>query len=525
MPKKSATSHHPLKKYWPYILLALIIAVAAFLRFYRLDTLPPGLHPDEAANGQDIVHRIFQGDHRALYDTNGPRESLFFYLQAIFVYLMGNTIHALRIAPAIIGTLGVAATYLWASSWFGRRVGLIAAFFMAVNPWAIIMSKDGFRASMTPLMVALTLWLMTKAYKTRSNLWFILSGASLGLGMYTYLSFRLFPLIIFAVLAFLYLFRRQVLKGLHRPILYAIAAYLVVLIPLGIFTIQDPGAVFARAGGTSVLNPELNNGNPIAALFDSTSKTLLMFNIHGDENFRHNLGGQPMLNVFVGIMFLLGVIISLIKIFRLKYFTLLAVFGVMLLPAILTAEGLPHGLRTVGAIPAVFILAALGTSYMLNRWYATFPINSAARSTGFSVMMILFALTAYQGYHQIFVAWARSPEIFEAYSHDAVAMAEYMNRQAKTKEDTKFYVFMDGYSSKIPDYLTHGKAEYTHFENSASVAEIDASKKPIVILVSRSYQRDTDPKIKEKFPNAKSSTVYSNYPTYNAPLFNVYEVK
>lgn len=524
MAKSTATPMF-LKRYWPYLLLGLILITAAFLRLYRLDVLPPGLHPDEAANGLDIFRILEEGDHRPLYDTNGPRESLFFYLQAIFVALMGNTIHALRMAPAIIGVLGVGATYLLASNWFGRRVGLLAAFFMAVSPWAIIMSRDGFRASMTPLMVALTLWLFSKAYQTRKNIWFILAGASLGTGFYTYLSFRLFPAVLVAALLFLFIFRRQALKGLKLPILYAIAACALVLVPMGAFAVVNPGAVFARVGGTSVLNPELNGGNPIGALLDSTTKTLLMFNMHGDENYRHNLGGQPMLNVFVGIMFVLGIILSLFKILRLKYFTLLAVFGVMLMPAILTAEGLPHALRTVGAIPPVFILAALGTSYMLGRWYATFPINSAARSTGFSVMLVLFGLTAYQGYHQIFVAWARSPETFEAYSHDSVAMAEFMNRQTKTKVDPRFYLFLDGYSGKVVEYLTHNKAAYTRFESSGDVSKIPADGKPTTIIVSKAYKTDADKAIRAKFPQAKSSTTFSSNSVYNAPLFDIYEVQ
>ena len=72
----------------------MVIALAIFFRFYKLNTLPPGLHPDEAANGLDIFRILENHDWRIIYNTNGPREALFFYLQAIFVYFMGNTILA-----------------------------------------------------------------------------------------------------------------------------------------------------------------------------------------------------------------------------------------------------------------------------------------------------------------------------------------------------------------------------------------------------------------------------------------------
>ncbi|HVE80574.1 MAG TPA: hypothetical protein VNA68_00290, partial [Candidatus Dormibacteraeota bacterium] len=99
--------------------LVLIILIAIFLRFWQLDSLPPGLHPDEAANGLDVFRMFDNLDFRPLYDTNGPREALFFYLQAIFVGLLGNSILALRIAPAIIGVAAVIAVYAWGKSWFG----------------------------------------------------------------------------------------------------------------------------------------------------------------------------------------------------------------------------------------------------------------------------------------------------------------------------------------------------------------------------------------------------------------------
>ena len=53
--------------------------------------MPPGLHPDEAANGLDVISIIDHHNVQVLYNTNGPREALFFYLQAIFVFFLGAT--------------------------------------------------------------------------------------------------------------------------------------------------------------------------------------------------------------------------------------------------------------------------------------------------------------------------------------------------------------------------------------------------------------------------------------------------
>src|SRR5437870_223074 len=93
------------KRHWQLLGLLLIVALAISYRFWQLNHLPPGLHPDEAANGLDVFRILEKHDFRPLYNTNGPREALFFYLQAFFVWLFGNTILALRLAPALFGSL------------------------------------------------------------------------------------------------------------------------------------------------------------------------------------------------------------------------------------------------------------------------------------------------------------------------------------------------------------------------------------------------------------------------------------
>lgn len=506
-----------LRRRWLPLVLAGILLLAVFMRFWQLDTLPPGLHPDEAANGLDVF-RIFNGDLRPLYNTNGPRESLFFFIQAIFVKLLGHNILALRLAPALIGTLAVITTYLWAKSWFGQRVGLIAAFLMAVTPWAVTMSRLGFRASMTPLFVTLTLWLYTKGFQTGRLKWFAWAGLSLGAGMYTYLAFRLFPLALVLIAIAAAIWHRP-LKHWVQPVIASLIVASLALVPLGIWAVQHPEDVLGGRNSTSFMNPELNHGRPLMTLVDTTVKTVLMFNIHGDENYRHNLGGQPLLNAFVGIMFILGLLISVTHIRRLVFAGLLATFGVMLLPELLTAEGIPHALRAVGALPATLVLAALGIHYMLQRWYATFPINSAARGTGLMAVLILLFLTAYQGYAQYFVAWAQSPQTYKAHSEDAVRIADYINRQPYSGQR---YLVMEGYSNITVTYLTGDQNKYQRLELD-QIDGLPLDSAPKQFIISPSWRERAVAKLRTKFPQGKLTAQYSTF--NDAQIFFIYEVK
>lgn len=488
--------------------LAAIIILGAFFRFWQLHSLPPGLHPDEAANGLDVFRILEQHDYRPFYSFNGGREGLFFYLQAIGVAIFGNTTFALRVAPALLGTLAVAAIYAWAASWFGRRAGLIAAFLMAVTPWAVTISRDGFRASMLELFVPLVLWLATVAFRAGRRLWFVLAGAALGLGFYTYIAWRLFPAALVAIGFYLLIWRRGFLRIWWTKIILAFVAMGVVLIPMGLYALQHPADIIGRPGGVSFTNPDLNHGQPLATLADTALKTALMFNVRGDENYRHNLGGQPLLNIFVGVMFLLGIFYSLSRLKSLRYAALLAVFGAMLLPEVLTAEGIPHALRAIGALAPALVLAAVGMEYLLRRWNAVFPINSAARVSGSAAVAVLLLLTAYQGYTQYFVAWANSQEIYEAYSEDSSQAAKYLNTNGFSG---KRYAIAGEYQMFPIDYLTHNRTSYTRV-NPADTAAIPLDKgtaKEFLI-----FEKDKEAVLKQlrlKFPNGKISPHYSSF--------------
>ncbi|MBP9827073.1 glycosyltransferase family 39 protein [Candidatus Saccharibacteria bacterium] len=520
--KKSSKLPTFIAKYGFWFILTVIVLIAIWFRFYQLDSLPPGLHPDEAANGQDVF-RIFAGDIRPLYATNGPRESLFFFFQAIFVKTLGNTILALRIAPALFGVLAVIAVYFWASDWFGRRVGLFAAFFMAINPWVVIISRDGFRASMTPLLVASVAYFGGKAIKTKKTAYYIAAGITLGLGAYTYTAYQLMLAATVGLFVYTVVFRRQWIKNQYRNIIAAIIAFAIVLSPLAVFSIRNPEAA-ARAGGTSFLNPSLNNGKPLATLWDSTQKTLLQYNFRGDDNARHNVPGEPYLNTFVGIMFVLGILVSLFAIHHTRYFAVLFIAFAMMLPAALTAEGLPHGLRSIGSAPGVMIVAAIGLSYFLGRWYAIFPINSLARNIGLSLVVVLLGATLVQNYRAYFTAWAGSEATYEAYAEDNVELAKYMLANAQGSSAPKVYNVLDGYSIRTLEYLLHDKTIKRERVEWDQVKSLPLTEEPTIFTIqNNNHTEEVTTILKAKYPNGRLLPQYS--PAFsNRLLFYTYEV-
>lgn len=508
-----------LKQYKFQVGAVLVLALAIFMRFYHLTSLPPGLYPDEAANGLDVLQILQHHNWQPFYEDNGGREGLFFYLQSIGVAIFGNTTYALRVVPAIIGTLAVGAVYLWVSAWFGRRTGFIAASLMAVTPWAVTVSRDGFRAGMLALLIPLALWLGTQAHRTNQLWWYGLCGLSIGAGFYTYPAFQVFPIVAAVGLIYLGFRRRDYLVTHGRGIVLALIVSAGSLVPLGIYTLHHPGAIFGRAVGVSFTNPKYSHNQPLPTLTASIVKTALMFNFQGDENYRHNLGGQPMLNIFVGVMFVLGIFVCLSRLASAPHIGVVLLLFIMLLPAILTAEGVPHALRSIGALPAALALAALGISYMLDLWYSVFPLNTAAQVSGTVAVGILMLLTVYQGYVQYFVAWANSPETYAAFNEDTSSIAKfYLEHSFKGER------YAVGNSNRLSplEYLAHDHVSYTVIDVSSIAKLKGRSGIAMEFALKEDSKADGLNQLEITFPKGHISPHYSSFS--GNELFVIYTV-
>ena len=121
------------------LILTAIVALAAFFRLFRLDTLPPGFSFDQAFNGFDVL-RLLQGQFAIFFPANTGREPFYFYLLMTGVALFGPTSFALRITSAIIGVATIPLIYGFTRSFFrSPRIALLAALFSAISFWHIFL--------------------------------------------------------------------------------------------------------------------------------------------------------------------------------------------------------------------------------------------------------------------------------------------------------------------------------------------------------------------------------------------------
>ncbi len=189
---------------------------------------------------------------QVFYPEDNGREGL--YVNIIAVILKAWPVYEpwiIRLPAAVAGVLTVWGLYLLVAELFGNGPGLLAAFLLSTSFWGIIFSRIGFRAILAPLALVFTLWLMIKAFRSANKrlalLFAALAGIVYGLGFYTYIAYRVTPILF---LLFIPFFRK--LPGFWKRTALFIVVTFIVAAPLGWYFATTPGSFFGRTAEISV---------------------------------------------------------------------------------------------------------------------------------------------------------------------------------------------------------------------------------------------------------------------------------
>ena len=317
------------------------------------------------------------------------------------------------------------------------------------------------------------LWLLAIGY-------WLLAGLTFGLGFHTYISYRVAPLIIgvfFIIEAYNFWQRKKPLTSnllsltsFIWPWLLFFAAVVFAVSPMLIYFYNNPQDFMGRTGQVSVFA----SATPIKDLTISAVKNLGMFNVWGDCNWRHNYACRPELPYAVGLLFLFGFFRCLGEILRKIYkrktdipsnsndtnhkswslnqisFFLMVWFFTMLLPTALTNEGVPHALRAIGVIPAVYIFAGIGGWWV----YKKFKIQNSKFKITFQnskilkilIFVFIIWLIVYS-YDLYFIQWGKNSEVKGAFTQNYVDIGNYLNT---LPQETEKYVIVNEGGVPVP---------------------------------------------------------------------------
>lgn len=152
------TGEYFLSFYGPSFLAAALLLLGTFLRFmqmgdirYGYDHSYPAYQALQLLDGRQLP---FIGQPSSVFLDN---PALMVYLQAIplLIYRSPWSVFIFIIA---LNSLAVWFIYLLARDLLGVRVGLVAAFLFAINPWVVFFSRTSWVQSLLPFLMAVIAW-------------------------------------------------------------------------------------------------------------------------------------------------------------------------------------------------------------------------------------------------------------------------------------------------------------------------------------------------------------------------------
>lgn len=456
----------------PYFLFsALVIFLAAtWLRFWQLESIPPGFHFDESFEGLEAWRILTEPGYRPIFLRGNFGVPVgFSYLTAgmfwFFEQFGGQAGPlAMRATAAVLGTLTIpllmgAARELVLLGLLERRaalpVALTSGAALAGLRWHIHFSRMGIEPILGPLLWAGGLWLLLYAWRVRgafpvrAYVAFALCGVTLAAAMYSYQAVWILPFLV-AACALILLFSRQDsdqiqhesfsarLKGLAMTAVLAT----VLVIPLGVVFAQEPELMTTRP--TQVIAGEGNN----QTTWQNTVATLGMFVPFGsgDLDPRRNIPGEPALNWLWGLAFLTGAAAGLWRIRNTAWLMLWIGWIGLLLPGIFT-EYAPHFHRILAASAPTAIITGVGLWYLGRgvQWVIGFMLHQplTLHWAGAALIPFMLGATLWDN-HDYFNRWAPRPDLYYAFDEGLWEIgrwsAEHGARQSAPAEDSIIFI-------------------------------------------------------------------------------------
>jgi len=423
------------------VILLVILAIAAWFRFYALDTIPPGFTHDEAGHGHDAI-AIAHGA-RPLYETVGyGREPLYDYVVAWLMPIFGENYLTLRIVSALAGLLLIVVMHFWVRRAFDVPTAIATSAFLATSFWAVMVSRQALRSALLPVLFAASIYFMWQAvrpYAKQQSIqrrWplisrlasYTLAGLFLGLSLTTYMAARVLPIVFVAFWIYLFIFNRKVWRDNWFGVFFIIGLGLIIAWPMFNYLATTPGAE-QRLTQLSGPIDQLFAGNP-QELLKNIFGALGMFMFYGDNLWLYNIPGRALLGLILGPLALAGVVIAAVRFKRMEY--ALAIFWLIagIFPSLITGV-VASNLRSIAALPVVYLFVSIGLVEIM-RGLERLIESHTLRTIPLVLLAVTVTVFSWNAY---FDQWAQARDVRVAYNTTLFEVAQELDRASDLPTD------------------------------------------------------------------------------------------
>ncbi len=379
---------------WELLIVALITLGAALLRFIELGNLPRVIDGDEGLIGQFVV--AAKGNPLAnpwsLFANIG---GVYRHSIGLALKVLGQPPYALRLLPAMGGTLAIPALYVLARHLAGRRVAVYAAILLAVAHAHVHFSRTtAVTYTQSTLFAALEVYFFISGLSKRDPLRLAIGGVLLAVHFNTYLgaqiliAFFLVYTLIAAVVA------RPLLRGAWRTYSVFWLSFIIASLPQFTFILRHPDEFVTRLnqGGTfesTWLIDEMarTGASAMQILFERVMHAFLSLNHYPALDFYGAF--IPMIDVITATLFTLGLLYALWHTRDYRYLLLNGWFWSLTIAiGVFSLPPNSDSYRMLMTFPAVMIMAAMGLE-LIGKALTAAARNPHLAEIGLAVLILM----------------------------------------------------------------------------------------------------------------------------------------
>ena len=382
------------------ILLAFVVLISG-VYLIGIPRTPPGFCLDEssiaynaqliATNGHDEYAESWPLFFRAFGEYKNP---LFVYLLAAVFKFTGPSILVARSLSAILGIIAVLLiTYLAAIVSERKEIAVVVGLSTAMTPWLYENSRLVFEVALYPAVVALFLIAIFRASK--HDRWSVVDigflSAALALLTYGYSIGRLLgPLLALGLILFVNRIR-------YRGILLVWVGYALTLVPLIIFSVHHPGALTARFGSLTYIQPDSSVVAIVRHFITQYFRDIdpLRMVLTGEDNPRDHLAGTGSI-LFASLMMALSGLVLILRNHRRNRWWLFVIYAlvVSIVPAALTTTVFPQ-IRLIGVPILINVLSIPAWQWLFGKW----DLKTGGRGVAVALLTASSLLILAQGFY------------------------------------------------------------------------------------------------------------------------------
>lgn len=347
------------------ILLAGVLVVGSFVRFYRLEDIPRVINGDEGSFGL-LAQMTTHGKLANPFAFISNMGALYLQVLNLSIQAFGTGAYAIRFPSAVAGVFAIAATYLFTRLVSGRRIAFLTAGLIAMSHTHINFSRTGTGYIQDTWLIPLEMVLLINGLEKRRSWQTALSGMLLALHFIYYLTAIAVLGIVFAFLVLCWIFHKKWFKTTLGQIAAFWGGTFIMALPALYYFVNSPRELMERISmdgsfqsGWFQMQIANTGQNIFQVLAGRIVHAFLALIYHPALDFYGS--PTPMLSMLTSTFFLIGIGVGFLQIRKRSILLLNSLlWGGTLLIGLFTIPPSADSYRMVIVLPFAMALAALG---------------------------------------------------------------------------------------------------------------------------------------------------------------------